>query len=266
VFLVAIVFCLSHICETYLLGERSSTIYSVRRQPFHTSVRKPQISAKYSAAADRSAQGVPVTTRESPFANSPAEITSSHNEQPHNYKRETTSDYLPLTLENVRKVLEDVRPYLQSDGGDCSVAAIRGKVVFLKLEGACGSCSSSTVTLKHGVERRLKEVIPEIESVEQVSNDMGEDDLTEANVEKVLDSVRPFLKFTGGDVKLISLITMGSKEYGNLKLQLTGDMRKSVLHSVKLEILQRLKKAFPVLDDVEIFDPNGDDDDLGDEE
>jgi Fe-S cluster biogenesis protein NfuA len=74
---------------------------------------------------------------------------------------------LTLTPDNVEKVLDEMRPYLMSDGGNVELVEIDGPVVRLRLQGACGSCPSSTVTLKMGIERRLREMIPEIAEVEQ---------------------------------------------------------------------------------------------------
>ena len=70
---------------------------------------------------------------------------------------------LVLTTENVEKVLDEVRPYLINDGGNVKLVGIDGPVVKLELEGACGSCPSSTVTMTMGIERALKEQIPEIQ-------------------------------------------------------------------------------------------------------
>ncbi|HEY9630814.1 MAG TPA: NifU family protein [Coleofasciculaceae cyanobacterium] len=75
---------------------------------------------------------------------------------------------LELTNANVEKVLDDLRPYLMSDGGNVELVEIDGPVVKLKLQGACGSCPSSAMTLRMGIERRLREFIPEIAEVEQV--------------------------------------------------------------------------------------------------
>ncbi len=75
---------------------------------------------------------------------------------------------LALTPENVEKVLDDLRPYLMADGGNVDLVEIEGPIVKLKLQGACGSCPSSAMTLKMGIERRLREFIPEIAEVEQV--------------------------------------------------------------------------------------------------
>lgn len=75
---------------------------------------------------------------------------------------------LALTSENVETVLDEMRPYLMADGGNVELVEIDGPVVKLRLQGACGSCPSSTMTLRMGIERRLREFIPEIAEVEQV--------------------------------------------------------------------------------------------------
>ena len=74
---------------------------------------------------------------------------------------------LALTSENVETVLDELRPYLMADGGNVELVDIEGPIVKLRLQGACGSCPSSTMTLKMGIERRLREKIPEIAEVEQ---------------------------------------------------------------------------------------------------
>ncbi|MBE9181764.1 NifU family protein [Oculatella sp. LEGE 06141] len=75
---------------------------------------------------------------------------------------------MELTPDNVETVLDELRPYLMSDGGNVELVEIDGPIVKLRLQGACGSCPSSTMTLKMGIERRLREFIPEISEVEQV--------------------------------------------------------------------------------------------------
>ncbi|MFM7791293.1 MAG: NifU family protein, partial [Microcystis panniformis] len=74
---------------------------------------------------------------------------------------------LTLTPNNVEQVLDEMRPYLMADGGNVELVEIDGPVVKVRLQGACGSCPSSTMTLKMGIERRLREMIPEIAEVEQ---------------------------------------------------------------------------------------------------
>ncbi len=75
---------------------------------------------------------------------------------------------MALTNENVEKVLNELRPFLMADGGNVQVVEIDGPIVKVRLEGACGSCPSSTMTLKMGIERKLREMIPEVSEVVQV--------------------------------------------------------------------------------------------------
>jgi len=72
-----------------------------------------------------------------------------------------------MTLkERVEEVLKKVRPALQADGGDVELLGVtEDGVVKVQLTGACGSCPFSTMTLKHGIEMRLKDEIPEIKEV-----------------------------------------------------------------------------------------------------
>ena len=79
-----------------------------------------------------------------------------------------TMDTMALTKDNVEKVLDEVRPFLLADGGNVEVVELDGPIVKVRLQGACGSCPSSTMTLKMGIERKLREMIPEISDVVQV--------------------------------------------------------------------------------------------------
>ena len=78
------------------------------------------------------------------------------------------TDPRALTVENVERVLDELRPYLMADGGNVEIVEIDGPVVKVRLQGACGSCPSSTMTLKMGIERKLREEIPEVSEVIQV--------------------------------------------------------------------------------------------------
>lgn len=64
--------------------------------------------------------------------------------------------------EQVKAKLDTLRPMLQADGGDLEFVKMEGKTVFLKLVGHCGSCPYALLTLKEGIESRLKELDPEI--------------------------------------------------------------------------------------------------------
>jgi Fe-S cluster biogenesis protein NfuA len=70
--------------------------------------------------------------------------------------------------ENVQKALDKIRPSLQADGGDIELVDVVDGVVKVRLKGACGGCPMSQMTLKMGVERALKQQIPEVKSVESV--------------------------------------------------------------------------------------------------
>lgn len=70
--------------------------------------------------------------------------------------------------EQVREVLEKLRPFLLRDGGDVELVDVEDGVVRVRLMGACGSCPSSTITLKAGIERALLEEVPGVKEVEQV--------------------------------------------------------------------------------------------------
>jgi Fe-S cluster biogenesis protein NfuA len=72
--------------------------------------------------------------------------------------------------QNILKALDEIRPFLNSDGGDISLIAIEeSKHVKVRLEGACTSCSLSISTLKAGVETTIKKYAPQIETVENVA-------------------------------------------------------------------------------------------------
>lgn len=78
-----------------------------------------------------------------------------------------TSDELRM---NVEKALEEIRPFLQSDGGDITLVSIDNEnSVKVKLEGACIGCSVNQMTLKSGVEMTIKKYAPQIEEVINLS-------------------------------------------------------------------------------------------------
>ncbi|WP_342766503.1 NifU family protein [Candidatus Hecatella orcuttiae] len=70
--------------------------------------------------------------------------------------------------EKVEKAVEKIRPLLQADGGDIELMGVEGNVVRVRLTGACAGCPMSQMTLQMGVEKSLKEQVPEIERVEAV--------------------------------------------------------------------------------------------------
>ncbi|UOE93657.1 NifU family protein [Alkalihalobacillus sp. LMS39] len=71
-------------------------------------------------------------------------------------------------VEQVQEVLDKLRPFLLRDGGDVEFVEIEDGIVKVRLLGACGSCPSSTITLKAGIERALLEEVPGVKEIEQV--------------------------------------------------------------------------------------------------
>ena len=81
--------------------------------------------------------------------------------------KENSKEELSIKVKNV---IEQIRPYLQQDGGDIKFIEITDdNVVNVELQGACGTCPYSTMTLKNGVETSVKKAIPEIKSVEAIN-------------------------------------------------------------------------------------------------
>jgi len=70
--------------------------------------------------------------------------------------------------EKVEKAIEEIRPNLQADGGDIELVAVENGVAKVKLKGACAGCPMSTMTVKWGVEKFLKQRVPGITQVETV--------------------------------------------------------------------------------------------------
>ncbi|KAK6942039.1 NIF system FeS cluster assembly, NifU, C-terminal [Dillenia turbinata] len=154
---------------------------------------------------------------------------------------------LPLTEENVEKVLDEVRPGLMADGGNVALHEIDGLVVVLKLQGACGSCPSSTMTLKMGIETRLRDKIPEIEAVEQILDTETGLELNEENVEKVLSEIRPYLAGTGGGILELEQIN----EYV-VKVRLSGPA--AGVMTVRVALTQKLREKIPAIAAVLLVD------------
>ncbi|GAB2291450.1 NifU-like protein 3, chloroplastic [Dionaea muscipula] len=154
---------------------------------------------------------------------------------------------LPLTEENVEKVLDEVRPGLMADGGNVALHEIDGLVVVLKLQGACGSCPSSTMTLKMGIETRLRDKIPEIETVEQILDTETGLPLNHQNVEKVLGEIRPYLAGTGGGV--LELVEINGYV---VKVRLSGPA--AGVMTVRVALTQKLRDKIPGIAAVQLVD------------
>ncbi len=70
--------------------------------------------------------------------------------------------------EKIEEALKEIRPALQADGGDVELVEVEGDIVKVRLTGACGGCPMSQMTLKQGIERHIKKIVPEVRSVEAV--------------------------------------------------------------------------------------------------
>ena len=131
---------------------------------------------------------------------------------------------LAFTMENVDKVLDEIRPYLISDGGNCRVDSIdeEKQNVYLVLEGACGSCASSTVTMQMGIQRVLSENFPDFGEVIQVEDpdlvDARPTELTLEAVQSELNRIKPAILAMGGSVEIVSVDT----ELGVVRLKFRG--------------------------------------------
>jgi len=67
--------------------------------------------------------------------------------------------------EKVEEVLAKIRPMLQMDGGDVELVEVEDGIVKVRLTGACGGCPMATMTLKRGIEAKMKEEIPDLKEV-----------------------------------------------------------------------------------------------------
>ncbi|MDZ7270683.1 MAG: NifU family protein [candidate division KSB1 bacterium] len=67
--------------------------------------------------------------------------------------------------EKVKEVLDKIRPALQRDGGDVELVEVKDGIVSVRLKGACGGCPMSQMTLKMGIEREIKRLVPEVKQV-----------------------------------------------------------------------------------------------------
>ena len=109
--------------------------------------------------------------------------------------------FLFSLIDMLRMVLDELRPYLQKDGGDCKLIEIEGPILRLEMQGSCASCSSSAITVKMGIERTMLDRFPEIYEVEAVMP--GFKVPTEEGIEEVIATIAPFLSVSGGSIELI---------------------------------------------------------------
>ncbi|XP_059174495.1 NFU1 iron-sulfur cluster scaffold homolog, mitochondrial-like [Physella acuta] len=130
-------------------------------------VLKPEI---FAVIMDFFASGLPVLTDEKPLG--ATEITEDDDE----------------TVALIKELLDTrIRPTVQEDGGDIVYMGFEKGVVKLKMQGSCSSCPSSIVTLKHGVQNMLQFYIPEVQAVEQVTDEV--DEVSENEFKKLDDKL-----------------------------------------------------------------------------
>lgn len=69
-------------------------------------------------------------------------------------------------IENrIKKIIDDLRPYLINDGGDCEFIKYEDGIVYIKMHGACANCQMLDVTIKDGIECMIKDEIPEVREI-----------------------------------------------------------------------------------------------------
>jgi NFU1 iron-sulfur cluster scaffold homolog, mitochondrial len=140
---------------------------------------------------------------------------------------------LTFNADNVDAVLNEVRPYLIADGGNVAVERVdeAEKTVYLKLEGACGSCASSTVTMKMGIERVLKEKFPDIREIVQIENAHESKELTLGVVQDEINRLKPAIIAMGGVVRLVGIDSVS----GLVSMEFSGAQK--VRQGLELAIL-----------------------------
>ena len=148
-----------------------------------------------------------------------------------------------LTVANVDEALNEVRPYLQADGGDVEVVGIEDGIVAVRMQGACGSCSSSTATLKGGIEKTLVKVFGD--AVTQVVNlddagGAGAMSLSREAVSEHLEKLSGAIHNYGGSAAVTEV------EDGVCVLEFKGPL------ALGQSIASSLKGKFPLLKEVKI--------------
>lgn len=162
-------------------------------------------------------------------------------------KESVKSISLEFTSNNVEHILDQVRPYLISDGGNVALESIDAstRCVVLKLQGACGSCASSTITMQMGIERVLKEQWPDVEVVQAVTNTEPEvTKLSREAVETEVSRLRPALIALGSTVRLVD----ADAESGVVTIEFKGGSK--VRSGLELAI-----RDVPFVQDVVFLDP-----------
>jgi len=142
-------------------------------------------------------------------------------------------------------VLDEIRPYLMADGGNVEFVEIDGPIVYLRLQGACGSCPSSLTTMTMGIKRRLMEKIADLSDVVQVEDQNTGLELTSENIDTVLDEIRPYLVGTGGGgLELVEL------DGPIAKVRISGPAANVM--TVRVAVTQKLRERIPSIAAVQL--------------
>ena len=151
-----------------------------------------------------------------------------------------------LTVENVDAALNEVRPFLAADGGDVEVVGIEDGIVAVRMFGACGTCSSSTATLKGGIETTLfkvfgREAIKEVVNLDQ-GGEGGKGPMS-LSVEKMEDHLKKLegaIHNYGGSVKVVEV------ESGVVTLAFSGPL------ALAQSVASSIKGKFPLVKECKI--------------
>lgn len=213
--------------------------------------------ARRDHSTTESDSGVPI----SPFENNAAYAGVQSQSEPAASMAGSETPELELNVANVDKVLDDVRPYLISDGGNVSVVSVdpvpdSGDVsnlhngtrrtpratISLQLEGACGSCPSSTTTMKLGIERVLREkfgdAVADIVAIADPAAALKAEMSSEL-CDKALDEIRPTITGLGGSVTTLSATR------GHIHLQYSGPS--SLKYGIELMLRDKLANVQSVV-------------------
>jgi Fe-S cluster biogenesis protein NfuA len=215
----------------------------------------PALNAEWDAEDDAEALGgtdvrVMTTTTGGDDGNDDADVTAETPvmvspfakeamEESNDASDATATATLELTAENVDKALDEVRPYLVADGGNVELVSIEDGIVVVRLNGACGTCASSSATMKGGIEKLLRQKFGD--AVEEVVNVSGElEEMSVETIEGHLEKLRKSITSYGGEVSVESL------ERGVCVLRFKGPQ------ALAFSIAQAIKTKFPLVRECKI--------------
>lgn len=155
--------------------------------------------------------------------------------------KEDTTELLELTMENVDLVLDEVRPYLIADGGNVEVALVENGIIGVRLQGACGTCPSSTATMSQGIEKALRKSFGDAMK-ELVQVDKIDISASVMAVNTHLDVLRPAIANYGGTIDVIKV------ENGKCTIVYTGPPQ------IAVGITSAIKDKFHDIKDITYLD------------